>query len=94
MKEVKVLIKFRDKHTKDVYEKGTTINVAEVRLDEIIENLGEDFVEVVGETNDTIENPNTEFPEHTGGGFYILSNGEKVRGKQAAIEAEDALQAK
>lgn len=94
MKEVKVLIKFRDKHTKKVYEKGTTINVAEVRLDEIIENLGEDFVEVVGETNDTIENPNTEFPEHSGGGFYILSNGEKVRGKQAAIEAENALHSK
>lgn len=32
-----------------------------------------------------------EFPKHTGGGWYELSNGEKVQGKDEAIEAEQAL---
>lgn len=34
---------------------------------------------------------NEENPKHTGGGYYELSNGEKVQGKDAAIEAEKAL---
>ena len=32
------------------------------------------------------------YPIHVGGGHYELSNGEKVKGKEAAIEAEAALQ--
>jgi hypothetical protein len=32
-----------------------------------------------------------EFPKHTGGGYYELSNGEKVKGKGAAEKAEKAL---
>ncbi|EOR25013.1 hypothetical protein A499_06415 [Niallia nealsonii AAU1] len=31
------------------------------------------------------------FPKHTGGGYYELSNGEKVKGKEAAEKAEDEL---
>lgn len=31
-------------------------------------------------------------PEHVGGGYYLLSNGEKVKGKEAAIEAEAKIQ--
>lgn len=31
------------------------------------------------------------FPKHTGGGWYELSNGQKVQGKEAAKEAEAAL---
>ncbi|MEY9975299.1 hypothetical protein [Lysinibacillus sp. RC79] len=33
----------------------------------------------------------SEFPKHVGGGRYELSNGEKVKGKEEAIEAENAL---
>jgi hypothetical protein len=33
----------------------------------------------------------TKFPYHLGGGFYFLSNGEKVRGKDAAENAEAQL---
>lgn len=33
----------------------------------------------------------SEFPKHSGGGYYELSNGEKVRGQEAALEAENAL---
>ncbi|MEF2247743.1 hypothetical protein [Paenibacillus sp. IITD108] len=34
---------------------------------------------------------NTEFPKHIGGGTFELSNGEKIKGKEEAIEAENAL---
>jgi len=33
----------------------------------------------------------TDFPKHTGGGYYELSNGEKVKGKEAAEKAEKGL---
>lgn len=32
-----------------------------------------------------------QYPKHTGGGYFELSNGEKVQGKEKAIEAEQAL---
>ena len=32
-----------------------------------------------------------EFPKHTGGGWYELSNGDKLQGKDNALEAEAAL---
>lgn len=34
-----------------------------------------------------------EFPFHKGGGHYLLSNGESVKGKDEAIEAEEKLKA-
>ncbi|EJR67523.1 hypothetical protein [Bacillus toyonensis] len=33
----------------------------------------------------------SKFPKHTGGGWYELSNGEKVQGKDEAISAEKSL---
>lgn len=30
----------------------------------------------------------SEWPKHVGGGYYELSNGEKVKGKEAAFEAQ------
>lgn len=32
-----------------------------------------------------------EFPKHTGGGVYLLSDGSKVKGKEAALKAQNAL---
>lgn len=32
-----------------------------------------------------------EFPKHTGGGWYELSNGEKVQGKDEALEEQAKL---
>lgn len=34
------------------------------------------------------------YPKSVGGGYYLLSNGEKVQGKAKAEEAEQALQEK
>ncbi|MED4699623.1 hypothetical protein P9436_11210 [Lysinibacillus capsici] len=33
----------------------------------------------------------SDYPKHTGGAWYSLSNGEKVKGKSEAFEAEAAL---
>ena len=33
-----------------------------------------------------------EYPKHTGGGWYELSNGEKVQGKEVAEDLEKELQ--
>lgn len=32
------------------------------------------------------------YPEHVGGGMYLLSNGEKVKGKKTAEQAESTLE--
>ena len=39
------------------------------------------------------ENPPAvdDYPKHTGGGYYELSNGDKVKGKAEAKEAEEKL---
>jgi len=34
------------------------------------------------------EEDKQDFPKHVGGGWYELSNGERVQGKDEAIEAE------
>lgn len=39
------------------------------------------------------DNEPKEFPFHKGGGHYLLSNGETVKGKDEAIEAEEKLKA-
>lgn len=42
--------------------------------------------------SDVQEVENTDkFPKHVGGGTYELSNGEKVKGKEEAIQAEKDL---
>ncbi|MCC1486746.1 hypothetical protein LB312_05665 [Bacillus tropicus] len=34
---------------------------------------------------------NSKFPKHAGGGWYELSNGDKIQGKDEAVEAEQSL---
>lgn len=38
-----------------------------------------------------IQTTSVNYPIHTGGGWYELSNGEKVQGKDEAQQAEDVL---
>ena len=91
---LKVLKPFIDKHTKETYEVGQEIEVTEKRGFEIIYNpqLGPSFVEPVLENEDDAEGTG-EFPQSKGGGYYLLSNGETVQGKEAAIAAEELLAA-
>jgi len=50
--KVTVLKPFRDKHTKEVYKKGQTIEVAKKRLAEIKKNRGDGFVEAVPDSSE------------------------------------------
>lgn len=103
---IKLYVKddFRDKETKAIHEKGDIIEVTEERFAEIAENLGSKFVaKVIIEELDDIqaaeesepeqEAETVEYPNHIGGGNYELSDGSKVKGKQAAIDAENTLSA-
>lgn len=45
----------------------------------------------VEDEDQTPVGPSGEYPEHQGSGWYLLSNGEKVRGEDEAISAEAAL---
>lgn len=73
-----VLKDFQCKETKKVYRAGETYEGN--RLEELQE-LG--YV--------SAEEGADKFPKHTGGGFYQLSNGDKVKGKDAALAAQAEL---
>ena len=80
--KAKVLISFSDNVEKVIQQEGTVFDLTEERFEEIMaanENL---IKEVEG------DNVSPDFPKHTGGGYYELSNGEKVKGKDAAIIAQ------
>ncbi|MCY9544439.1 hypothetical protein M5X00_30925 [Paenibacillus alvei] len=74
----------------DVYPaEGFEANAERVAyLSEVHPNYGVMFL-VVTQGEDA--SGGEEFPKHAGGGTYELSNGEKVKGKKEAIEAEKAL---
>ncbi|MBO9600019.1 MAG: hypothetical protein J7559_19645 [Cohnella sp.] len=77
---VKVIKEFRDKETKRLYAVG------EAYEGDRAEHLGQ--LGYVAE-DDEIGNDNGEkWPKHIGGGNYELSNGEKIKGKEAALAAQ------
>jgi len=47
---------------------------------------------VSGSENRKTSKPEDNYPAHKGGGYYELSNGEKVRGKEKAIKAQKKLE--
>jgi hypothetical protein len=80
--KVKVLITFTDAEARKIRLEGEIIDLSEERFAEIM-SINKNLIE---ETEDT-----TEYPNHIGGGVYQLSNGEKIRGKDEALKAEEAL---
>lgn len=73
----------------------TGADVEDYRIDQLAtgENIRKEVLIELIETGEPggAETTPSEFPKLTGGGYYELSNGEKVQGKDAAIEAEKAL---
>lgn len=89
MAKYKVIVDFKDLKDKNhIYYKGDPFprEGAEVSEERIQELASEN-----NKRNTVLIEAVEEYPKHTGGGHYELSNGEKVRGKDAAIEAEEAL---
>lgn len=89
------------------YRKGDTFpakgEVSQERLKELmgkdndvksplIKRVGpDDPVEKSEELGEGSDQEEGEFPKHTGGAWYELSNGEKIQGKDEAIAAEAEL---
>lgn len=86
-KEYLVAKAFRDKDTEKHHAKGSLYSADPERI-EFLQEKGF-LAEEVSSAKEAEEN---EFPKHTGGGYYELSNGEKVKGKEDAIAAEKELQ--
>ena len=80
--KAKVLITFTDGEAKKIRYEGEIIDLSVERFDSIMSINDKLLVE----TEDIIE-----YPKHIGGGYYELSNGEKVKGKDEALKAEEAL---
>lgn len=85
-----VVTNFRDAERKsELYKSGQPYEVEGLDEERVsfltnpIEALnGEPAIKLVNEES---------FPKHTGGGWYELSNGERLRGKEEAIQAENEL---
>lgn len=77
---------FYDAETGELIKVGSTIEADEER-EEVLR-----AADVIGK--ESKEAPDgEERPKHLGGGTYELSNGERVKGKEAAEEAEEKLKA-
>jgi hypothetical protein len=90
-----------------VYRKEDTFpakgKVSKERITELLstENkVGKPLIEQLGvEPEEADQEPEgskqsseeNEFPKHTGGPWYVLSNGEKIQGKEEALAAEAEL---
>ncbi|WP_411236868.1 hypothetical protein [Bacillus infantis] len=77
----KVKSSFEDKFTHKVFRPGDLYE----------HNDAERVAFLVGEGYLEREDKKSDFPKHTGGSWYELSNGEKVQGKEEAVAAEEEL---
>lgn len=81
MPNYKVIKNFRDKDTEKVFNQGDSYSHDnDERIAFLIEK---GFLDK--------EETEPEYPKHTGGGWYELSNGEKVQGKDEASVAQKNL---
>lgn len=60
------------------------IDVGKDKANELIKGGFAIPLEIIDDKDDT-------YPKHIAGGLYLLSNGSKVKGKELAVEAENAL---
>ena len=91
-----VEVRIVDETIEDPFENAETGEfVDDIKEDEVVTTVMEEIVpddeKGLGVAVSNHEVATTTYPHHIGGGYYGLSNGEKVKGKEAAIEAEKAL---
>lgn len=82
--KAKVLKSFLDKPNNVIQAEGKIIDLTEERFKEIM-SINNGLIESVEDSPD--------FPKHIGGGYYELSNGDKMKGKEAAIDAQADIDA-
>ncbi|MEC3884587.1 hypothetical protein VKA52_12710 [Halobacillus sp. HZG1] len=101
----KVTRGFKDKNTQIHYRQGVFYPGGSVSDERLKELMSEDnavktpVLEKVKEVPRTKEESpeeekqpqENEFPKHKGGPWYELSNGEKIQGKEEAVQAEEEL---
>ncbi|WP_052127134.1 hypothetical protein [Pontibacillus litoralis] len=94
----RVLTSFKDVHTRHAYKKGDNYpyrgQVTKERVEELSSSnndLKEPVIEPFNVVIDASEQEKEEYPKHVGGGTYTLSNGDKVKGKEKAFQAEQEL---
>jgi hypothetical protein len=78
--KIPVIRAFIDKNTKKPYNQGYVYESDNIERIKELQDKG--FLKDVKTDS---------YPKHTGGGWYELSNGEKVQGKDEAIAAEKKL---
>lgn len=88
--KAKVLRIFRDGKDGEVYKKGASYENENVDRVAYLQEQG--FLEKTQEAAApaTVEEKE-DFPKHAGGSTFLLSNGEKVQGKEAALKAQEEL---
>jgi hypothetical protein len=90
-----------------VYRKGDTFpakgKVSKERVTKLLSSenkVGKPLIEQLGVESELADHEpeaskesseESEFPKHTGGPWYMLSNGEKIQGKDEAVAAEAEL---
>lgn len=79
MIQAKVVRRFRDKHTRKRYKVGDVYSHKDANRIEELQELN---------ILERSKEPETQWPKHTGGGNYELSNGEKIKGKEDALKAQ------
>ncbi|EAD9138901.1 Rho termination protein [Listeria monocytogenes] len=98
--DYKVLKDFTDLSSNHIYRKGDKFPreeeaVTKERLEELASSdnkRGEPLIEAVLSKKETADELSEQaFPEPLPGGYYRLSDGSKVRGKEAAKKAEEKL---
>lgn len=93
MAQYKVIQAFEDLEAGRIYRVGDTYEGEdEGRIKDLLADNNKGRHESLkGKPLIELENEASDFPKHVGGGQYELSDGSKVKGKDAAIEAENAL---
>ncbi|PAF31864.1 hypothetical protein [Paenibacillus sp. 7516] len=81
----------RVRYLSEIHPEYNKIYLADVEEIESAQDSGDVQKEDESEVVKEVAEEKSEFPKHVGGGTYELSNGEKVKGKDEALEAEKAL---
>jgi hypothetical protein len=88
---MKVIKRFQDKFTKKVHAIGDSYEHKDA--DRVAFLVEKGFLQE-GEGPKEPQEPGSEFPKHSGGAWFELSNGEKVQGKEEAAAAQKELDEK